>query len=39
MGYNFSSKTYGFIEYHFNDAGAAKPQPNLKAHRREENAE
>jgi len=24
--YNFSGKTYGFIEYHFSSAGAAKPE-------------
>jgi hypothetical protein len=26
MDYNFSGKTYGFIEYHFNGAGAASPR-------------
>lgn len=25
LDYSFSGKTYGFIEYHFNDAGAGRP--------------
>jgi hypothetical protein len=30
LDYGFSGKTYGFIEYHFNDAGAAQPEAYLK---------
>lgn len=26
MDYNFNSKTYGFIEYHYNDPGAKQPE-------------
>lgn len=26
LDYSFSSKTYGFVEYHFNEAGAGKPR-------------
>jgi hypothetical protein len=29
LDYNFSSKTYGFVEYHFNSAGAADPEAYL----------
>jgi hypothetical protein len=29
MDYNFNTKTYGFIEYHFNGAGAALPRDYL----------
>jgi hypothetical protein len=29
LDYSFSSKTYGFIEYHFSGAGASRPQDYL----------
>jgi hypothetical protein len=29
LDYNLSSKTYGFVEYHFNSAGASRPESYL----------